>query len=297
MSARRVRIESIGVSPPRRGPLRWGWGSLRHTVAAGRRCLGASRHRPADVGLLVNAGVHRDDHVCEPAGAAYIQHRLGVNVEFQGRPTLSFDLLDGGCGMLDAASVVAALLESGEAEAGMVVAGEANSDRRPDPSWTFPASGAALLLDCSPTRTAGFGGFAARTRDEHADAITSVVSLAQPRGRLLLHRDPRAEEIWLTMAGEAAAEALERDDLSLREVDLVVPAQISGAFLGRLPGSLGITAEKVFDISGRLADTLSTSVVLALDAAMQQGRTPPGTRALLLAFGSGLTVSAATYRF
>jgi 3-oxoacyl-[acyl-carrier-protein] synthase-3 len=294
---RRVRIESLGVSLPRRGPLRWGWGSVRHAVAAGRRCLRESRHRPADVGVLVNAGVHRDDHVCEPAGAAYIQRRLGINVEFQGRPTSSFDLLNGGCGVLNAAQVVAALLESGEAEAGLVVASEADSDRRPDPSWPYAASGGALLLDLSPRRDAGFGAFSFCTREEHAGRSTSVVRLDAPRGRLLLHRDPGLEELWLGMAREAAAGALERDRLGFADIDLVVPAQVSAPFLARLPGALGTAPERHVAVPGLTAYTLSTSVVLALAEARRTGRTPPGTRALLLAFGSGLTVAAATYRF
>ena len=47
----------------------------------------------------------------EPLGesdtAAYIQHRLGINIEFQGRRTLAFDLLNGGCGMLNGVHVLA----------------------------------------------------------------------------------------------------------------------------------------------------------------------------------------------
>jgi 3-oxoacyl-[acyl-carrier-protein] synthase-3 len=245
----------------------------------------------------VNAGVHRDEHVCEPAGAAYIQHRLGVNVEFQGRPTLSFDLLNGACGMLSAAAVVAALLEAGEAEAGLVVAGEANRDRHPDPASACTASGAALLLDLPLRGDAGFGPFVFHTQPEHADLVTSVVSLAVPRGRLLLHRDPRAEALWLAAAPAAAGEALERDALCFADLDLVVPAQVSPGLLSRLPDALGVAQEKIVDLSDRLVDTHSTSVALALHEAQRAGRTPPGTRALLLAFGSGLTVAAVTYRF
>ena len=85
LAMRRCRIESLGVSPPRGGRPRWG--SLKHAVVAGRSCLADSRYRRADVRVLINAGVHRDGHVCEPAIAAYIQHGLGINIEFQGRRT------------------------------------------------------------------------------------------------------------------------------------------------------------------------------------------------------------------
>lgn len=291
---RRVRLESLGTSWPRRGP--WKGGSLRHAVDAGRRCLAASKYNPADVRVIVNAGVHRDEHVCEPAIAAYVQHGLGVNVEFQGRRTLAFDLLNGGCGMLSAVHVVSSLVLAGEADVGMVVASEANSDRRPDPGWTYPSSGAAALLDVSPRRAAGFGAFAFLTREEHADLYTSVVSLALPRGRLLLRRKAGLEDAWLAMARPVFDEALAREGIGRDEVGLVVPAQISASFVRRLPEVLELPPEKIFDIAQRLPDTLTTSTFLALDAARREGRTSAGTNTVLMAFGSGITAGAAVYR-
>jgi 3-oxoacyl-[acyl-carrier-protein] synthase-3 len=293
---RRCRIESIGASHPRRRL--FPWGSVKHAVAAGKRCLAASRHRRVEVELLVNAGVHRDRHICEPAMAVFIQHRLGINVEFQGRTTLSFDLGNGGCGMLNAAQVVTALMESGEITTAMVVASEVNRDRRPDPAYPYPASGAALLLDLSPRRAVGFESFAFGTNEDFSDLYTSAVSLAVPRGRIVFSRNaPELEEAYLALAGPVMEEALEKAKLRRDEIDLVVPAQISPGFLGRLPATIGVPGGKVADFSRFLPDTLTTSVVLALDHALQSGRCAPGTRSLLLAFGSGVTVGAAVYRF
>jgi 3-oxoacyl-[acyl-carrier-protein] synthase III len=292
---RHCRIESLGVSLPRRHFRRWG--SVRHAVEAGRLCLNASRHRKADVGLLVNAGVHRDHHICEPAMAVFIQHRLGINIEFQNLSTLAFDLQNGGCGMLDAVQVASALLQNGDIEAGLVVASEANSDRHPDPNFTYPASGAALLLDLSPWRGGGFGEFAFHTRDEYADVYTSLVNLAQKRGRIVLKRRADLEDIYLSLAGAVVEEALSRDNLRRQEIDLVIPAQISAGFLSRLPEAIGFPAAKVANFSDRLPDTLSTSLFLALQLAMAGQRPVPGQKALLLAFGSGITAAAATYRF
>jgi 3-oxoacyl-[acyl-carrier-protein] synthase-3 len=292
---RRCRIESLGVSPPRHGLFKWG--SVRHAVEAGKTCLAQSRYHPADVRVLVNSGVHRDHHTCEPAIAAYIQNGLGINVEFQGRRTLAFDLLNGGCGMLNAAHLVGALLQAGEAQVGMIVSSEANSDRRPDPAYTYPASGAAAILDIAPRKDVGFGSFAFHTREEHAELYTSVVSLAVKRGRILLKRQAQLEDVWLAQAAGAVDEALAQDGLARQDVDLVVPAQVSSGFLKKLPQAIGFSADRVLDLTAELADTLTTSVFLALDRAIALGRVGEGKRALLLAFGSGLTVAAATYRF
>ncbi len=291
---RRCRIESLGVSPPRRRLLRWG--SVRHAVEAGRRCLAASHHRPADVEVLVNAGVYRDRHTCEPAMACYIQHRLGINVEFQGRRTASFDLLDGGVGMLSAAQVLAALIAGGEASVGMVVASDANSDRRPDPGYVYPASGVAALLDVAPRAGVGFGSFAFETLSDRADLCTGVVSLAHRRGRLVLRRRAGLEEAYLEAAGAAVERVLDREEMRREDVDLVVPAQISPVFLARLPAAVSFPREKVLDLTDTMADTLSTSLFLALHHAMRGGLVGPGKVVLLVACGSGVTAGAALYR-
>jgi len=292
---RHCRIESLGVSLPRRHFRRWG--SIRHAVEAGRQCLKASRHRKAAVGLLINAGVHRDHHICEPAMAVFIQHRLGINIEFQSRSTLAFDLQNGGCGMLDAIQVVTALLQTGEIEAGLVVASEANPDRHPDPRFIYPASGAALLLDLSPRRGRGFGEFAFHTRDDYADLYTSLVSLAEKRGRIVFKRRAELEDIYLSMTGAVVEDVLTHDCLCREEIDFVVSAQISAGFLARLPAAIGFPGDKIVNLSDRLPDTLSTSLFLALKLAMADRRPVSGQKALLLACGSGVTVAVATYRF
>ena len=292
---RRVRIAGIGASLP-------GWrllrrGSVDRAVEAGRRCLGAAGRRPGDVGLLIHAGVTRDHHVCEPANAAYIQRRLGINIEFQGARTLSFDLGNGGCGMLDAAHVLCALLQEGTPRCGMVTASEGNADWRAKGEPPCPDSGAAVLLELSPRPGTGFGSFVFHTRSEYADMAETVVSLAEARGRLRVRRAPELEARWLEMAGPVVDEVLARDGLSRDRVDRVIPAQISAGFLARLPHACGLPAERVADFSDRLPDTLSTSVFLALQRERTQRPPLPGQIVLLLAFGSGLTVAAATYHF
>jgi 3-oxoacyl-[acyl-carrier-protein] synthase-3 len=292
---RRCRIESLGVSLPARRILPRG--SLKHSLSAGRSCLGSSRYRPGDVGVLINSGVHRDDHVCEPAIAVYIQHGLGINIEFQGRRTLSFDLHNGGCGMLNAAEVLCALLQSGELRAGMVVSAEVNSDRRPDPAYPYPASGAAMLLDLSPQAETGLGPFAFHTRDEHAGLYTSVVDLRVRRGRILMQRAAELEGLYLQMVPGVIDEVLEKEGLRREEIDRVIPAQLSADFLARLPGIAGFPKEKVADFSAPLPDTLSTSTILALHRSITLSPPQTGEKALLLAFGSGVTVGGVVYRF
>jgi len=291
----RTRIESFGVSPPAKGL--FAPGSLRHAVRAGERCFEASSYRRADVQMLINAGIHRDGHYAEPAFACFIQKELGINTEFQGRQTASFDLLNGGCGLLNAIHVISTLIQSGGLEVGMAVASEANSDRRPDPGYTYERSGAAVLVDASPKSDVGFEGFCFRTFEEHVELYASVVSLAQANGRLLLRRKAELEEAYLASAAPVVEQLLSQAGCRKEQIDLVLPSQISKEFVRGLGGRIGVSADRVVDLSARHGDTLTTSTVLALDEAQRRGLTAPGKRALFLTFGSGVTVGAALYRF
>ena len=290
---RRVAIAGLGVSLP--GFRLFHRGSVARAVEAGRRCLADAGRRPTEVGILIHAGVTRDHHVCEPANAAYIQHGLGINVEFQGARTCSFDLSNGGCGMLDAAHILCALLQEGTPRAGMITASEGNADLRAKGARPCPDSGAAILLELAPRPDTGFGSFAFHRRGEHADMAGTVVSLAEARGRLRTHRDPGLEERWLEMAGPVVDDVLARDGITRDEIDRVIPAQISAAFLAGLPRAIGLPPERIADFTGTLPDTLSTSVFLALHREREERPRLDGRTVLLLAFGSGLTAAAATY--
>lgn len=286
----RVRLESLGVSLPRRG------GSLKHAVRAGKACLASSHHGPQDVGLLINAGVYRDRHYAEPAFACFIQDKLGINVEFQGRQTLSFDVQNGGCGLLSAVHVTETMIRAGTVRVGMAIASEANADRRPDPSWAIQPSGAALLLDVSPDRDRGFGAFAFRTDDSELERYRSSVILDRKHGRLVLCKGEGLEPIWLEQARQVFDQLLEAEGLSRDDVDRVVPAQVSPGFVAALPDVLDLPTDRVEDLTGELGDTLTTSWALALDRARQRGDLAQGRTVAILAFGSGMTAGGAIYR-
>lgn len=290
----RARIESLGVSSPRR---QWGRASsLDHAVRAGRACLEASHYHPEDVAVLINAGVYRDHHYAEPAFACFIQEQLGINVEFQGRQTLSFDLQNGGCGLLSACQAITAMLQAGMLRVGLAISSEANADKNPDPSWCYQPSGAALLLDVSPHGDRGFGSFVFRTLDQHLELYRSAVRLDRKHGVLLLRKDAAVEQVYLEAAGEVLKAVLDAEGLARSDLDLVLPAQISPDFLRALPAAIDMAPDKIVDLGAELGDTLTTSWALALHRARETGRLKDGQRAAILAFGSGVTLGAAIYR-
>ena len=95
--------------------------------------------------------------------------------------------------MLSAAEVLTTMMQSGALEVGMIVSSEANSDRHPDPSYSYTPSGAALMLDISPVAAIGFGTFLFETYDAYADLYRSIVSLKVPNGRIYLRKSAELE--------------------------------------------------------------------------------------------------------
>lgn len=292
----RSRIESIGVSMP--GGRLFAMGSVDHAVAAGKCCLGESRYGAGEVQTLINAGMFRDGHCGEPAMAAFIQEKLGINAGFGTTTSFSFDLTNGGVGMLSALQVTDALMKTGGVRVGMAVASDANTDPRPDPAYRYPRSGAAVILDRSPDAHRGFGSFVFRTFEEHGDASTARVELFEKGGRLRIEKSDRLEDIYLECAGPVFEELLEREGLAAGDIDLVVPSQISPYFLGGLPGTLGVAPETIVNVLDETGgDTHTTSLFIALKTAMRLGRAAMGTKAVFLAVGSGVTAGCALYNF
>ena len=291
----RGRIESIGVSYPRNGLPRSS--SLKHATKAGKECFKSSSYLPADVEVMINAGVNRDRHYAEPAFACYIQKKLNINIEFQQRQTLSFDLQNGGCGMLSALHVLTTMMQSGAIRVGMAIASETNTDRSPDPSYTINESGAAVLLDIAPMATQGFGSFVFRTFEEFSDLYQSVVSLVQKNGKLLVRKKEELEETYLSLVPAVWEELLDRDHISRDEIDFLFPSQISQEFVDRLSKTLDFTDEKIVNVFDRYGDTLTTSPFLALQHIREQGLIEPDQKVAFLTVGSGITVGAAIYDY
>lgn len=291
----RSRIVSVGVSLPGRRIFRNG--SLDHAVRAGKDALAKTTYWPADIELLVNAGVHRDRHYAEPAFACFIQRELGLNVDFQGRQTFSYDLIDGATGLINAMDTIDAHIQAGNVEVGMAIASEANTDRNPVPEYVTARSGVAVILDASPEASVGFRSFRFRTFPQHAGLYESYVDLTVKRGRLHVDKDASFEAAAMDCVHDTVAAYLEDEGVKPADVDLVLPSQMSPGFVGSLGKLTGIPQDRVVDLTGKWPDTHSTAPGLALAEAMASGRAKKGTRALFIGVGAGVNVGAALYDF
>ncbi|MCK4858484.1 MAG: ketoacyl-ACP synthase III, partial [candidate division Zixibacteria bacterium] len=95
---------------------------------------------------------------------------------------------------------------------------------------------------------------------------------------------------------DASHKVLEKANIKLEEVDLLVPHQANIRIINSLGKRLKFPEEKVFVNIDRYGNTSSASIPIALTDARAQGKLKPGDLALLVSFGGGLVWGAALIR-
>ena len=94
-----------------------------------------------------------------------------------------------------------------------------------------------------------------------------------------------------------AREALEANKMGVDDVDLFIPHQANVRIVNAVMERLGLRKDRVFLNIDRYGNTSAASIPLALDEAVRAGRISPGSRILMVAFGSGLTWASAVVKW
>ena len=277
--------------------------------AAARTCLANAGKAPGDIDMLINTGVYREDNMGEPALAALIQEDIGANLgqpPVGGRGTFSFDLSNGTCGVITAIQLESGLLRSGVIRLGAIVTSDVGPDLRDPGSAPLRPAGGALLLAWDDTQ-AGFTDFAAETFPEYQDLLVSglvwqarhglrVTGRGAGQSQMVIDAKPGYHARLADCAEEATHRFLRRLGMGAGEIDLLVPAPSSPAFLDTLTVRLGIPGDRVAYVAEDLADAYTTGPIAALQAAIRSGRLGESRNTLMLAAGAGITVALALYR-
>ncbi len=88
---------------------------------------------------------------------------------------------------------------------------------------------------------------------------------------------------------EAVRAALEFNDLTIDDVDHLIPHQANERISLMVAHNLKIPVDKVIRNIDRFGNTTAASIPIALDEALQEGRIKTGDIVVLTAFGSGFT--------
>lgn len=257
---------------------------------------------PAEaISCLLFTSVSRD--MMEPATAAFVHRRLGLP-----ESCLLFDISNACLGFLDGMVMLANMLELGQANAGLVVAGETAED-------LVRSTLAHLLSDTSLTRktikplfaslTIGSGAVAiVMTRRDFVDsghslcggtcrANTSYNDLCQggqnaEQGTLMSTDSEQLLEKGIETAALCWQEFQQTLGWDAADIDRFFCHQVGRAHAQRLFATLDLDPAKNFETLPRLGNVGSVSAPITMALGIEQGALAPGQRAALLGIGSGI---------
>ena len=264
------------------------------TLAA-RKVLHNTGIDPARIGILVNTSVCKD--YLEPSTAALVHGNLGL-----GPNCLNFDIGNACLGFLSGMQVVSTMIEQGQIEAGLVVAGEgsrtvtrATVRRLMQPSTTFAqvrdniatltlgsASAAMLLMRADlASRPHRFHGGTILAATEHNRLCVGTPDRMTTDAPTLLKEGVHlAERAWTTMQAQLG---LSHGDFSAYALH-----QVGKANHDAVCHALQVPPERALRIYPDIGNVGACGVPLALDRSIAQGTLKKGENAALMGIGSGL---------
>jgi 3-oxoacyl-[acyl-carrier-protein] synthase-3 len=96
---------------------------------------------------------------------------------------------------------------------------------------------------------------------------------------------------------ESSVQLLQRNGLTVKDVDVVLPHQANKRIITASTERMGIDPAKVMINIGKFGNTTAGTIPLAMRDAMDQGLLKKGSLALLCAVGAGFTVGSALVRW
>lgn len=269
---------------------------------AGRRALAAAEISASSVECLVVATTTPDMPM--PSCAAIAQAKLGLSCP-------AFDVSAACAGFSYGLTVVDGLIRGGVFRRVLFVGAEALS-RFIDPTdratCILFGDGAGAVLAVAGDRASDRGVLATRICADgkfagalsipgggtaHPPATQSIADnrhVLKMNGRLVFsHAVKNLSEACLAVLGDA--------DLTIDDVDVIVPHQANIRILDAMAQRLRISEDKLLVNLDRFGNTSAASIPLALDEGVRTGRIRANTTVLVCSIGAGFTWGAAVIRW
>ena len=121
----------------------------------------------------------------------------------------------------------------------------------------------------------------------------------EPAGRafLIASHQENLHEIYLDCIAESVADFLAQQELSPRDIRLLLPPQISPSFVQATGARLAFPREKIVDVAIHNGDLATSSTPVAMQAVRERRLASPGDLGLIVNVGAGVQVGCALYRF
>ncbi|HNC24244.1 MAG TPA: 3-oxoacyl-ACP synthase III [Opitutaceae bacterium] len=271
------------------------------SAAAGKAVLAKSGLKAEQVELFIHAAVSRD--MLEPATASFAHRKIGLPATAQ-----ILDVSNACLGFLNALTLAAGLIESGQIRCALVTAGENGrplveqtlrtllekplnrNEIKPYFANLTIGSGAVAAMVCHsslvPGRPHRLLGGVARAATQFSDLCqgdthgADSLAMQTDSEQLLVAGVSLAQETWRDFTGPQGWAA--------GQFDRYICHQVGSTHRRKLYEMLGLELAKDFSTFETLGNTGSVALPATLCAAIEAGAVREGSRVGLLGIGSGL---------
>jgi len=284
-------------------------GSADLGFEASKIALKNSGWTPEDLDFIIFATLSPD--IFFPGSGCLLQAKLGLN------STPALDIRQQCTGFLYGLATADAYIKSGLANKILLVGGEVHSSgldkttRGRDVRVIFGDGAAAVCIEGLETdQKVGVLASSLHADGNLADALMTELPASRLPNRFppgVPFDDARYYPVMdgpaifkkaVRMLPKVINESLEKAQISLDEIDLLIPHQANMRINQALGQFLKLDEEKIFHNIQKYGNTTAASIPLAFHEAIEQGRIgKPGDIVLFAGLGAGLTWASAIYKF
>ncbi len=266
-------------------------------IAAGRQALERAGLKGEDIDLFVVATATPDNTF--PATAAKVQAALG-------RPGVpSFDIQAVCSGFVYGLATVDNFIKCGQVKSALFMGAETFSrilDWNDRATCVLFGDGAGAIALTAETGQGTIEDRGVLSTHLHSDGrhhdllyVDGGASSTQTTGHVRMEGREVFRHAVVNLA-DAVKEALSANEISIEDVDWLVPHQANRRILDSTAKKLKISSDKVIVTVDRHANTSAASIPLALAEGVDDGRIKPGQLVLMEAMGGGFTWGSALVR-
>lgn len=265
------------------------------SIRAARRAIEHAQIDPVDIEMILVATVTPDSFF--PSTACYVQKGIGA------KNASAMDVSAACAGFLYGLDLADGLIKSGRYDTILVVGGEVFNNII---NWK-DRSTCVLFGD-------GAGAAVVQATEEPKGILASYIGsdgdyadinlLGIPAGGSRMPLTPEGLErkldkiqmngrevfkLGVRLMPEAAQRVLRKANVSVEDIDLLIPHQANLRIIEAVGDRLGVPREKVYINVDKYGNTSAATVIIALDEAIREGCAKPGDLVLLVTFGAGVT--------
>ncbi len=265
------------------------------SIRAARRAIEHAQIDPVDIEMILVATVTPDSFF--PSTACYVQKGIGA------KNASAMDVSAACAGFLYGLDLADGLIKSGRYDTILVVGGEVFNNII---NWK-DRSTCVLFGD-------GAGAAVVQATEEPKGILASYIGsdgdyadinlLGIPAGGSRMPLTPEGIErkldkiqmngrevfkLGVRLMPEAAQRVLRKANVSVEDIDLLIPHQANLRIIEAVGDRLGVPREKVYVNVDKYGNTSAATVIIALDEAIREGCAKPGDLVLLVTFGAGVT--------